>query len=336
MVDISNLKSKLQKDNIPTELSNPDVWISTGNMALNHSISQRFDAGIPNRRTTMLFGPSGAGKSLILGHAAKDAQEKGYFIVYIDSEDAIDEAYLDRIGVNMEDDAFLPVRVSTIEETSKVISDLFQNTNPEDKVFVALDSLTMLETEQEFEKFEKSGELQNDQGLTAKKYKSMIKNVNAKIGSRDMFFVYSAHAYQNQEMFSGEKYNISGGSAQLYIPSISVLLDKLQLKETDGSGKKSRSVGFKMKTKIYKSRFSMLGDTCELHVPFNTGIDPYDGLLERLETLGIVEKKHAWYIYTDKNGEQHKFQSKNANEYLDMILDEMNASTGLPQETAEE
>lgn len=321
MADFGSFKSKLNKQNISTELSEPDVWISTGNMTLNHTMARSFDVGIPNRRSTMFWGPSGSGKSYIAGNAAKNAQENDYFVVYIDTEDAIDERYLTRIGVNMDEDAFMPIRISTIEECSKVISNLFQDTTPDDKVCVILDSLTMMETEQEFEKFQEKGELQNDQGRTAKMYKSLIKNVNAKIGSRDMFFIYTAHAYENQEMFSAEKYNISGGNAQIYIPSISVLMDKLPLKESEGQKKVAK--GFRMKTKIYKSRFGMLGDSCELHIPYKTGIDPYDGLLERLTSEGFITKNHAWYVYKDSEGNEKKFQEKSAMEHLPEIMEQI-------------
>lgn len=314
-MDLSKVKTSLDKRDIATSLSTPDVWLSTGNMALNRLLSNSFSVGVPNRRSTMFFGPSGTGKSLLLSKIAVNAQKAGYMVVYIDTEHAIDESYMKRVGMNMDDDWFLPVRVSTIEEVSAIMSDLFRDTIPEDKVFVAMDSLSMLETQQEVEKFDKSGELQNDQGRTAKRLKALVKNINAKIGGRDMFFVYTAHAYANQDLTNGKgKWIISGGEGQLYIPSMSLLLEKLKLKDDSGN-----STGFTMKAEIYKSRFSKLGSKCRLDVPFDEGIDPYDGVLFILVEEGMVNKNGAWYNY-EHNGETIKFQKKNANKHIDCIL----------------
>lgn len=313
-MDTSKLRKSLDKKDISTNLSNPDVWLHSGNYALNYTLSGSLTQGIPNRRSTMVFGPSGTGKSLLLGHWALDAQRKGYTVVYIDSEDAINEEYLTRIGVSMEEEWFLPVRIATIEDAAEVISDLFSNSTNEDKVAVFLDSLSMLETEQEMKKFE-GGELQEDQGRLAKKYKSLVKNVNSKIGDKDMFFIYSMHAYQNQDIQNGKgKYLVSGGEGQIYIPSISLLLDKLKLKEG------MDIVGFRMKAEIYKSRFSQLGGKTELAVPFETGIDPYDGILDLFERQGYVTRNAAWYNYKDENDKEHKFQKSKGQEHIDYIL----------------
>jgi len=319
-MDTQKLRQSLNKKDISTDLSDPDCWLSTGNMALNYILSNNFNEGIPNRRSTLLFGPSGTGKSLLLGNIAKNAQDKGYMVVYIDSEGAIDTKYLTRIGLSLAETDFLPVRVSTVEDTASVISDLMRTVSPADKVFVALDSLSMLEPAQELEKFQDKGELQNDQGRTAKKFKSLVKNVNAKIGNRDMFFVYTAHAYANQDIMNGKgKWLISGGEGQLYIPSMSLLLDKLKLKEG------TENIGFQMKAEIYKSRFSMLGAKSTLKIPYDAGIDLYDGLLPIFEKLGMVSKNGAWYNYI-VDGKTIKFQSLALHEHADAILNQISSS----------
>jgi len=329
-MDTTKIKNSLDKKDIATTLSEPDVWLDSGNYALNEILSGSFSRGVPNRRSTLVWGGSNTGKSLLLGHWALRAQQAGYTVIYIDTEDAINAEFLTRIGVEIDDEQwFLPIRISTIEDAAQVISEIFSGSTADDRVCIMLDSLSMLETEQEMKKFV-GGELQEDQGRLAKKFKSLIKNVNAKIGDKDMFFVYTMHAYENQDLQNGKgKFRISGGEGQLYIPSISLLLDKLKLKEGQ------EVVGFKMKAEIYKSRFSRLGGKAQLEIPYETGIDPYDGLLETFESRGVVTKNGAWFNYVDENGKTHKFQRKKSKEHLDYLLEKESKSPTVVKESSE-
>ncbi len=314
---LGRLKAALNKREINTTLSSPDNWLSLGNYALNYVCTGSFYRGIPNRRLTMMYGLSGTGKSLLMGHIAKNAQEQGYCVVYIDTEDAIDPDYLRRIGVDIEDDEmFLPIRLSTIEELSKATSDIFQTFDKEDKICVLVDSLGMLETDDHAEAFEKNGEMKNDMGLFAKKLKKYLKNITSKVGEYDCHFVVNQHCYANQNVLDGRGTHVpSGGEAQIFIPSISLFLKKLDLKEG------SQVVGIRLKALTKKTRFTQLGLSCELHVPYRTGIDPTDGVLDILETDGVVGRSGAWYNYTNDDGEVVKFQKKSAAEHLRVLMD---------------
>lgn len=313
MKNINTLKKALEKRDIQMNLSVPSEWVSTGNMALNYCITGDFYKGVPNKRSMVVAGPSGSGKSLLAGTIAKNWQDKGYYVIYIDTEDAIDPQYLDRIGLNMNEDVFLPLRISTIEELTEIMSDVFKNYQENDKLCIVVDSASMLETEKELDAFEK-GELSNDMGLFSKKLKQLWKNINVKVGDKDISFLATEHTYLNQDIKNGKgKYIVSGGEAQLYIPSITLMFDKLKLKEG------TEISGFRLKSETIKTRFSKLGSKCELRIPYETGIDKYDGVLDILEKEGYVNRNGAWYNYT-KDGEEIKFQSKDFNKHIENLL----------------
>lgn len=316
MSKLFELRKKLNKTGISTNISNPDCWISTGNYALNFIMSGRFDVGIPNRRSVLFWGQSGTGKSFLLSNIAKSAQDAGYSIIYIDTEEAIHEDYLAKIGVDLSEEKFMPIRVYSIEETTKVMSEIFASISDTDKVCVICDSLSMLETEKEMEDFEK-GEMKADQGLFAKRLKLLMKNINSKIGNKDMFFVASAHAYQNQDIRNGEgAWILSGGKGFQYIPSISVLLNKSKLRDTS---EKTKVSGVVIKAEVTKTRFTQPFQKTELNVPYDVGIDPIDGLLTLAEEAGLVSKNGAWYSY-EKDGETVKFQSsKFVDHYMNLF-----------------
>ena len=121
----------------------------------------------------------------------------------------------------------------------------------------------------------------------------------------------TGHTYLNQNLLNGKgEYIFSGGEGTEYIPSIAVLLKKLELKE-DGTIN-----GIRIKSKITKSRFNKYGGSIELTVPWDKGIDPYDGLIDIAEESGIITKSGAWYTYGEK-----KFQRKDFQNYINDIFD---------------
>lgn len=323
---LENFRKALNKKDISTTLSEPDVWLSWGNYSINYICTGSFYRGIPNRRMCMLYGASGTGKSLLMGHAAKEAQEAGYTVIYIDTEESIDPKYLLRIGVDIDDiESFTPIRLSTIEETAGVVSDILNTFEHDEKLCIIIDSLGMLETEDHQEEFEKKGTMKNDMGIFAKKLKKLLKNMNAKVGDRDWFILCNQHAYANQDITNGKGTHIpSGGEAQIYIPSISLHLKKLKLKEG------TKVTGIRLTAQTEKTRFNQLGLQCRIEIPYATGIDPYEGVIEILEEnaeLVGLKKAGAWYSYEDDNGETQKFQRKNAKEHLDVLMARMEPDT---------
>lgn len=312
--NLDQLKKELAKQEIYTTFSTPTEWLSTGIYALNFTMSGTFQHGIPNKRSTFFWGPSGAGKTFLLANAAKHAQDKGYHILYLDSENAIDREYMTKIGLDLSEDKFTPINVTSIEDVTKTMAAIFSNCDPTDKLFVGLDSISMLLSEKEEGDFT-SGDMKGDQGQQAKKLKLLMKNINSKIGNFDMFFVGVAHAYQNQNVLNGEgNWILSGGKGIEFIPSISVLLTKLKLKEG------SDIVGVKIRTEVTKTRFTKLGGKTEIEVPYDTGFDPYSGLLEMAVAAKVVTQAGAWYKATI-NGNEEKFRAADFSKYADMIFD---------------
>lgn len=325
-IDTKALSKALSEAKIPTELSKPDNFLSIGNYALNFIISGNFRKSIPNRRQIMLCGPSGSGKSYIAMNIAKLAQDQGYFVVVIDTERALDEPYLAKIGMNTDEDSFMPLQVASLEGCAKAVSLVFQNTAPDDKVCLVIDSLGNLDTEDSLALFDKKGELKNDMGLKAKKTKQLIRDINVHAGTRDMFVVTCNHVYENQNPMDGTgKYKISGGPSTQFIPSISLMLDKKKLFEDDKGDdsdkqKKKPVLGIRMTAEVLKTRFFRYAGKTELEVPFHTGMDPLSGFLEFAKSEGLVELKGAWYNYTDKAGKAQKFYAKDLNDHIENLL----------------
>ena len=144
--------------------SDPTDWISTGNFALNYLISGDFEKGIPLGKVSVLAGESGAGKSYIAsGNIIKNAQDQGIFVILIDSENALDEAWLQALGVDTDEKKLLKLSLSMIDDVAKTVSEFMKSYKDEHaenregapKVLFVIDSLGMLLTPTDVDQFEK-------------------------------------------------------------------------------------------------------------------------------------------------------------------------------------
>ena len=156
--DVSKFRKNLTKSitGLGTGFNDPTDWVSTGNYALNHLISGDFYKGIPLGKVTVFAGESGAGKSYFAsGNIVKAAQDQGIFVVLIDSENALDEKWLQALGVDTDEGKLLRLSMSMIDDVAKTISEFmkdyrndYDSVDVEDrpKVLFVVDSLGMLLT----------------------------------------------------------------------------------------------------------------------------------------------------------------------------------------------
>jgi RecA/RadA recombinase len=248
-----------------------------------------------------------SGKSFILSNTMAAAQAEGSFVLAIDSENALDYNYLHRVGVDTSEERFLGVGVVTVQDTVKVLSEFIDGYIKEygkynfnaPKVCVCIDSLSMLLTEAENDNFE-SGEQRGDQGQQAKQIKHFLKTMTSRMKMTNMSLAVTAHVYAADPLKGEGAYSVT--PALRYACSQIVLITKLRLREE--VGKEKEVIGIKLRAETFKSRFAKLGSKVEIEVPYDRGLDPLNGLLDRLIADGVVEQKAAWYTlaYTAKDG----------------------------------
>jgi recombination protein RecA len=312
---LKDFKKNVEKmETVSLGLSNPNKWFTTGNYALNRTLSGSYYKGIPEGRITLLAGPSGAGKSFLSGNLMKQAQLAGAHILILDSENAVDEEYLRKIGVKTDEDHLTYLQVDTIEDVNKVMSDFFKSYEKEhgqgnyeaQPFLIVLDSIAMLSTETEQENYEK-GEIRGDQGQRSKRTKAMLRMMVKKASRFPITIICTDHVYPGDVMKGEGEWAITNSTK--FSPSIIGIITKLKLKE------ETEVVGIRMRVEAFKSRFAKLGSKVEIEVPYSTGMSQYSGLLELLEIDGVVSKAGAWYSY--QNGDETlKFQRKQLNEEL--------------------
>lgn len=295
----------------------PRYWFSTGNHVLNKIISGSFLKGVPQGRIISFTGPSGAGKSFLAANAMREAQKDGAYIVMLDSENAMDDDFVRAIGVDP-DNNYTYIPVDTIPQVKKVVSSVINGYKKEygddpnaPKLLIVCDSLDMLLTETEEEQFDK-GITKGDQGQRNKQLKAMLRSFVQAVKRPNISMIVTSQVYKNQDVMNGEGVWIVSDAVKFSLSQI-VMLTKLKLKDTGSTDVK----GIKMKVEGYKTRFTQPYQKVTIEVPYETGMDPYNGLLDVAVDMGLAVKKGSRYAL---KGQDTTFYAKDFGQFAPDVL----------------
>jgi RecA/RadA recombinase len=307
--DVSKFRKEITKsiDGLSIGFNDPTDWISTGNYALNYLISGDFNKGVPLGKVTVFAGESGAGKSYICsGNIVKNAQEQGIFVVLVDSENALDEAWLHALGVDTSESKLLKLSMAMIDDVAKTISTFmsdYKTLSSEDrpKVLFVIDSLGMLLTPTDINQFD-AGDLKGDLGRKPKALTALVRNCVNMFGSYNVGLVCTNHTYASQDMFDPDD-KISGGQGFIYASSIVVAMKKLKLKEDEDGNKITDVMGIRSACKVMKTRYAKPFEGVQIKIPYSTGMNPYSGLVDLAEKKGLLKKDGNRLMFVSADGE---------------------------------
>ena len=331
--DISKFRTSITKAVPGMSVGFTDTidWIDTGNYALNYLISGQFDRGIPLGRVTCFAGESGSGKSFICsGNLVKQAQKQGILPIVLDSENALDSDWLSALGVDVSEDKLMRFGVSMIDEVAKFVSEFMKGYKDQysdmpyeerQKVLFVVDSLGMLLTPTDIDQFER-GDMKGDMGRKPKALTALVRNAVNLIAGNPVGVVATNHTYASQDMFDPDD-KISGGQGFIYASSIVVAMRKLKLKEDEEGNKISDVRGIRAACKVMKTRFSKPFESVQIKIPYESGMDPYSGLVELFEKAGLLVKDGNKLKYPQPDGTEIKEFRKNwIPEKLQIIIDD--------------
>ena len=334
--DVSKFRREITKsiEGLSIGFNDPTDWVSTGNHALNYLISGDFNKGIPLGKVTVFAGESGAGKSYICaGNIIKHAQQQGIFVVLVDSENALDHAWLEALGVDTSDSKLLKLSMAMIDDVAKTISTFMADyktlaDGDRPKVLFVIDSLGMLLTPTDVNQFE-AGDMKGDMGRKPKALTSLVRNCVNMFGSYNVGLVCTNHTYASQDMFDPDD-KISGGQGFIYASSIVVAMKKLKLKEDEDGNKISDVMGIRAACKVMKTRYAKPFEGVQIKIPYETGMNPYSGLTDLAEKKGMLKKEGNSLVFVTSTGEIIKqFRKKwesNENGSLDKVMADFNKS----------
>jgi hypothetical protein len=141
-------------------------------------------------------------------------------------------------------------------------------------------------------------------------------------GSHNVGLVATNHTYASQDMFDPDD-KISGGQGFIYASSIVVAMKKLKLKEDEDGNKISEVRGIRSACKIMKTRYAKPFENIQVKIPYETGMDPYSGLVDLFESKGILTQQGNRLKFINSKGQEYLYYRKEwKNDKLDMIMED--------------
>lgn len=292
------LQAKGVKD-IEFGFHDPSIWVHTGCYGLNHLISGNLFEGMPMGKTMVIAGESGSGKSYLSCVMIRNAQAQGILPVILDSESALDRRFLEAVGIDTAADKLLYFGVATVAQCQSIISNVLKGLDsiPEEErvpLLFVIDSLGMLLTEKEAGERD-AGIMKADMGTKAKQLRLFFRMITNQISKYNAGVIATNHTYKGSDSYGNPLTHISGGDGLVYAASIVLMVSKKMLKE-DPKVAKSAVKGIKVNVKCLKTRFAQPFQILEMNLPYDGGLDPYSGLLDKFVAAGVVDKAGAgWY-----------------------------------------
>jgi RecA/RadA recombinase len=288
-----------------------DEYIPTGSYTLNAQISGSLFGGYPNSRSVGLVGDPETGKTFMCLNAVREAQKMNYYVIYCETEGAIDRSTAEKLGIDTSKIRYQPIK--TVNEFKRFTVQVIENVKtirkqaPDVKFMIVLDSLGMLTTEKDINDA-LAGKDAMDMGIKAKQLRAMFRLITLDLAAHKIPLIVTNHTtIGNIGSYTGPTKESAGGDGPVFSLSTVLLLSKKYQREGEG---KDRSVtGIIIDTFPKKTR-STIPKKCSIHVGFVSGMNPYVGLEEYVswEACGIERGK----IYTKKDYEKELAKAKGA------------------------
>lgn len=180
-------------------------YLNTGNYILNAAFSGSILKGIPTNRTIVLSGESSTGKTYLLLNICREAQKAGYFVVYYDSENAVDPEIAQSFGIDLNSIRYEPV--ATVQQFRTSITALTEYLIEQKKagkeiprILFALDSAGNLASDKEVEDAA-SGSDKVDM-TRSKVLKSLFRILMVRMGYLGSTLICTNHIYKTLDLFS--------------------------------------------------------------------------------------------------------------------------------------
>ena len=294
------------------KFSKIDEYIPTGNYVLNAQLSGSLFGGIPNTRSVALSGESGVGKSFLCLNIAREAQKMGYYIIYCDSESAIDEDIARKFGLDPEKIRYQPV--NTIKTLKNFCANLYDQIKEKKdkgydtpKIMMIVDSIGNLATEKE-RNDALSGSDKKDM-TRAGDIRSLFRIITTDLAELKIPLVFTNHSYTAVGAYVPTQI-MSGGGGAIYAASMILMLSKASLKENNKEAEKAgmTKTGVLVTSKPTKNRFAK-PIPVKFHISFYNGMNPYVGLEKYVswDSVGIgpgkLEERIEERPVLDDNGE---------------------------------
>ena len=297
-----NVAHNLQEAN-PTEVKE---WIPTGSRWLDSIVCRGQKAGIPVGKVVEIAGLESSGKSYMAAQVAANAQKMGIDVAYFDSESAIDPAFLQKAGCDLE--TLLYVQAQSVEFVLETIEELLSTGN---KFLFIWDSLALTPAISDVE-----GDFNPLSSMAVKARilaKGMSKLTIPIANTQSTFLVLNqlkVNITRSPSEAMVEPYMTPGGKAMIYAYSLRVWLTGRKSKASFITDDRGFRVGSEVKATLKKSRFGTQGRQCTFKIMWGDeiGIQDEESWFEAIKGSKYMVSSGSWYTLDMGDGTSVKFQ----------------------------
>jgi recombination protein RecA len=256
--------------------------IPTGSLAVDLALGV---GGLPRGRITEIYGPESSGKTTLCLHTIAEAQRLGGVCAFVDMEHALDPTYAERIGVDVNN--LYIAQPDTAEQALEITEALVRSGALD---VVVLDSVAALVPRVEIE-----GEMGDSHvGAQARLMSQALRKLNGAISHSSTVMIFTNQLREKIGVMFGNPETTTGGRALKFYASVRIDIRRIQaIKQGE------ETLGNRTRVKITKNKVAAPFRQCEFDIMYNEGISKSGDILDLGVSLGIIDKRGAFFRYND-------------------------------------
>jgi len=267
--------------------------ISTGSLALDVALGI---GGLPKGRVIEIFGPESSGKTTLTLQVVAECQKMGGTAAFVDAEHALDPAYAEKLGVNVDD---LLVSQPDTGEQALEITDMLVRSGAIDVVIV--DSVAALTPRAEIE-----GDMgDSHMGLQARLMSQALRKLTGNIKRSNTMVIFINQIRMKIGVMFGNPETTTGGNALKFYSSV-----RLDIRRIGAIKKGDEILGNETRVKVVKNKLAPPFKQAEFEILYGEGISHLGELIDLGVKHDMVKKAGAWYSYQDDRIGQGKENAK--------------------------